>query len=317
MTRLLRLAAAAATLAIGAARADEGFELEVSARAAYLGGDTSYEISATDGSSSIRSRLEFPIQGAAAGLHASAAKASGRGWWVLELTGLHTLGESAGAIGTMRDSDWIDGPAETSEVGSRHDGLDVFSTSRASLTALVLDLRAARELSLTPSLRIAPLAGVLYQRFAYTVRDLTQVGYGPWYPATASVPGEVATYEVSYVVVYAGARGAVSAGPVTAALDVWLSPFAFAHDADDHLLRSKRSSTDATGLAAQARSEVRLALGGRDALGLEGSVVVISTSGTQTQRFYAGPNQGQGAQIGADVDSVRWTAGVLYTHRFL
>lgn len=314
MTRLLRLAAAAATLAVGAARADEGWELEVSARAAYLGGDTSYEISATDGSSSVRSRLEFPIQGMAAGLHASVAKASSRGWWVFELTGLHTLAEPAG---TMRDSDWIDGPAETSEVGSRHDGLDVFSTSRASLTALVLDLRGAREFALTPSLRIAPLAGALYQRFAYTVRDLTQVGYGPWYAATASVPGEVATYEVSYVVVYAGARGAVSAGPFTASLDVWLSPFAFAHDADDHLLRSKRSSTDATGLAAQARSEVRLALGGRDALSVEGGVVVISTSGTQTQRFYAGPNQGQGAQIGADVDSLRWTAGVLYTHRFL
>jgi outer membrane protease len=314
MTRLLRLAAAAASLAIGAARADEGWALEVSARTAYLGGNTSYEISATDGSSSVRSRLEFPIQGVAAGLHASVAKAARRGWWVFELTGLHTLGELAG---TMRDSDWIDGPAETSEVGSRHDGLDIFSTSRASLTALVLDLRASREISLTPSLRIAPLAGVLYQRFAYTVRDLAQVGYGPWYRATASVPGDVATYDVSYVVFYAGARGAVSAGPFTAALDLWVSPFAFAHDEDDHLLRSKRSSTDATGLAAQARTEARLALGARDALSLEGAVVVISTTGTQTQLFYAGPNQGQGAQIGADVDSVRWTAGVLYTHRFL
>lgn len=309
----------AALLAAGGARANEGpdarWELSATVPVAWIGGGTRYEISASDGVSSVRSRLEFPLQAVLAGLHARLAAPRGEdgGRWLLEASGLHSLGALAG---TMEDSDWLDGPLETSEVGAAHPGLDVFSRSRASLTALVLDGRVSREHEVSPILRLAPLAGFLYQEFSYEVRDLEQVGFGPWATsATAAVRGRVLTYDVGYRALYVGGRAELAQGPLAVALDAWFSPFARAADEDDHVLRSKRSRTDAAGTAWQARAEGRLALGPLDALSVSGSLVGFSAAGTQLQTFYGGPNAGTVLEIDARLTSLRWAAGAAWTHR--
>jgi len=146
---------------------------------------------------------------------------------------------------------------------------------------------------------------------------VNQVGYGPWNTPsyTGSVPGKGLTYEVSWMAPYVGGRGELAFGPVTTALDAWFSPIATGKDEDDHLLRSKRSTTDASGLAWQVRGEGRYALGYRDALSVHAGVIGFSAKGTQTQTFYAGPDQGQTGTIGAKLDSLRWSVGLAWTHR--
>jgi outer membrane protease len=318
MSRLLRAAAIAGVLLASGARAEEdgepGWELEATVPVAWVGGHTTYEISASDGSSSIRSQLQFPLQGVLAGLRArvAAPRSPDGPQWAFEGSALHTLTEETG---TMKDSDWIDGPAELSEVGAAHPGKDIYSTSKAFLRALVLEARASAGYDVTPGLRLAPLAGILYQSFSYVVVDVNQIGYGPWAGQTAKVGGRALTYDVGYRALYAGARGELALGQVTAALDAWYSPFAHASDEDDHLLRFKRSQTDAGGSAWQVRGEGRIALGAQDAVTLHGAVVGFSVTGTQTQTFYAGPDAGATGTIDAKLTSLRWTAGLAWTHR--
>lgn len=298
---------------------DSGWALEAGVPVAVLGGHTTYEISAADASSSIRSKLEFPLQGALAGVRArlSAPPGDGGGRWSFEALAQHTLGE---ATGTMKDSDWIDGLAETAPppdgVGAAHPGLDIYSTSRASVRALLADGRVSWEHAVTPALRLAPLAGFLYQRFSYTATDASQVGYGPWAAsATTSVGGEVLTYDVAYQALYVGARGELSLGRIGVGLDAWYSPFARASDEDHHLARnpSKVSRSDTDGSAWQVRGEGRFALGRLDALALQAGVVGYRTTGKQTQTFSDGTSIGG---IDATLTSLRWSAGLAYTHRF-
>ena len=258
-SRVLRAAAIAALLVAAVARAqedDRGWQVDASIPVDYFGGHTTYEISASDGSSSVRSQLQFPLQGVLAGLRlqVAAPRIDTGGRFLFDLSVAHSLTD---ASGTMKDSDWLDGPVEIQEVGAPHAGKDIFSTSRANLAALVLEGRASYQVPVSPTVRFLPALGVLYQRFSYGVYDVNQVGYGPWNTPsyTGSVPGKGLTYEVSWMAPYVGGRGELAFGPVTTALDAWFSPIATGKDEDDHLLRSKRSTTDASGLAWQVRGE--------------------------------------------------------------
>jgi outer membrane protease len=321
-SRVLRVAAVAALLVAVAARADEDrseWEFEIGVPVEYIGGHTTYEISGSDASSSVRSELQFPVQGVLAGLRARLAlpRVAGDPLWAFEVSAQHTLTEDTG---TMKDSDWIDGSAELTEVGSAHPGKDIYSTSKAFLRALVLEARASGRFDLTlgaggPALRLAPLAGVLYQSFSYVVVDVNQVGYGPWAAYSGSIGGRVLTYDVAWRALYAGARAELQRGELSCALEAWYSPFANGTDEDNHLLRSKLSKTDANGSAWQARAELRYALYREWALSLHGSVVGFSASGTQTQSFYAGPDAGTGGTIPAKLTSLRWSLGTALTMR--
>jgi outer membrane protease len=241
-----------------------------------------------------------------------------RARWIFEGAVLHTLTEETG---TMEDSDWLEGAAETAPPPdgwglARHDGKDIFSTSKAFLRALTLEARASWQHDVTPGLRLAPLAGVMYQSFSYVVVDVNQVGYGSWAPvATVSGSGRVLTYDAGYRAIYVGGRGELSAGPLTAALEAWYSPFARASDEDDHLLRGKRSSTDADGYAWQVRGEGRIPMSPLDVVSLQVGFVGFRVTGKQTQRFYDGSGVTLSG-IDAKLTSLRWTAGLAYTRRF-
>lgn len=318
MTRVLRAVPLAAALAVAApAAAEEIGEWSVTAAVplASISGSSMYGISASDGSSSIRSELEFPVTGWLAGARVQACRrisASGR--WVLEGAAMHSLTEPKG---TLEDSDWLEGQVELDEVGTFHPGKDIYSTSDVHVRALVLEARVGLELEAAPFARVTPLAGVLYQRFDYVARQTEQVGYGPYAPRfTGTFPERSLEYEVAYRAIYLGGRGEAGRGPVSAALELWYSPLAGASDRDDHLLRQKLSETEADGSAWYAGVEGRLALGARDALSAHASVVRFDTSGTQVQRFYGGPDAGLAGAIGAVVRSSRTMLALAWTHGF-
>jgi outer membrane protease len=328
-TPLVRaLAAFGAALALGAgtpdARAQEPgsrtWELAMSLGAEVGGGDTTYRIAASDGVDSVASELQFPLSSVMLRLHGELATraAPGDGRFVLQTSVLTAPRPRAGS-GTMRDSDWLSDSLDIDEVGFANPGKDIYSESDAELDALVVEARAAWEFPLAraPGLVLAPIVGMLYQRFDYDVRNVHQVGYGPYAPTfTGSAAGQVLLYGVTYRVPYVGARAALARGKVTATADVWFSPFASAHDRDDHLLRAKLSETDASGTAWQASLGARVALGAHDFVDLQGATVRVSTTGTQHQRFYGGEFAGLEGDIDAKITSARNSLLVSYVHRF-
>lgn len=296
-----------------------GWEVSGGLPLAIISGHSTYRIFASDGASSVASELEFPLQGYLAGARVQAARRpEGSRWrWVVSGTAMHTLTEERG---TLEDSDWIDGPVELAPppdgVGQAHPGKDIYSTSKAFTRVLVVEARVAAEQDVSPSVRLAPMAGVLYQRFDYQAGEVRQTGYGP-YDAdfSGTYPGRAIEYEVRYRAIYLGARGELGTGALTGAAEVWYSPFAHAEDRDDHLLRSKLSTTTASGTAWQAGVEGRLAVGPADTLSANVSVVRFDTSGTQVQRFYAGPYAGLAGTIDATIRSSRTTFLAAWTHR--
>lgn len=319
MSRCLRVCALAVALAATSTSAQEqsdgAWEVELSVPLAALTGHTTYRIQAAD--QTVESELEFPLGGFVAGGRGQLAsqRDQNRRRVVFEATALHSF---TGSEGTLKDSDWFSDSIDISTVGAAHPGKDIYSESKARLSALVLEGRAAWELEASPGLSIAPLVGVLYQRFGYEVRDVVQVGYGPYAYVpefTGSASGSVLDYEVRYRALYAGARGALVLGSGTLAAEAWYSPFAHAEDRDDHLLRSKLSASDADGSAWQAGVSGRLALGPSDALQAQLSLVRFTTAGTQLQLFYAGPFAGRSEMIDTTITSSRTTVVLVYSHR--
>lgn len=322
LSPLVRLAPALAALALAAAPATRAQEptpprtwtLDLAFGPALLGGNTTYRIEASDPTGSMASELEFPLGGGAAALRAELATrdASHEDRLVFQLTAIKSV---AGTMGTLKDSDWISGPAEVAFIGSNHDGLDIYSESDANLDALVVNARAAWELRAGTSFTVAPMLGIQYQRFAFDVSNVRQVGYGPYAASfTGSSPGKVLDYEVSYRAPYAGAGAEYALAGLTLTADAWFSPAAAASDRDDHLLRKKVSTTDATGNAWQAAVGARLAFGPDDLLEAQLSTIRFHTTGTQHQVFYDG--SGMQGFVGSTITSTRNTLLLSYSHRF-
>jgi outer membrane protease len=290
--------------------------VELGAEAAYLSGDTTYRIEASDGVSSVASELEFPVDVGGVGLRARLARARppGRGGPAFEARGFVNLRQGRG---TLKDSDWLSGPAETGEVGAPHEGKDIYSESKVWLHAGALDVRAAWELdALAPGVVLAPILGVSYARLEYVVGDGRQWGYGPWdTPAyTGSWSGRALEYRVSYLVPYLGGRAAISRGALRAHAELWGSPIARANDVDDHLLRGKRSETDASGTAWSATVGAGVRVGPRDTVSGEASLVRVRADGTQVQTFYAGPDAGLRLRIPSEITSSRLGFFLVYAH---
>jgi hypothetical protein len=306
-------ALAGAPRALAQDPAPRAWELELAVPVATLSGHTTYRIEGADHASSVASELEFSLTGLALGIDAQlgTSRRGERSRFVFRLTALASI---PGAAGTLEDSDWIGGAAELDEVGAGHPGLDIHSTSEAELDALIADARVAWEGWRPSRFLVTPIAGLLYQRFAYDVRDLEQTGYGPYAPGyTRSVPGKVLEYRVSYHVPYAGARITTAGRRLTASAEAWVSPFAIANDRDDHLLRWKLATTTAFGTAWQGSLAARFALGPRDFLEAQASFTRVSTSGTQHQSFYDGT--GRELNIGSEITSARASFSLLYARR--
>jgi hypothetical protein len=312
------LALAAAPRAMAQPAAENGWDLRFAVGMEMAGGDTTYRIAADDGLSSVESELEFPLHslmlrfdGGLAGPRTSTGSRFMLGTSVL----FSPRGRSGS--GTMKDSDWLSGAAEISTVGAPHDGKDIYSESDAQLDALVLDARASWEFPASRTFVIAPMLGILYQRFVFDVSNVNQVGYGPYAPGfTGSAPGSVLDYRVEYTVPYVGARAELGSGAFAVTTDAWYSPFAWADDRDDHILRAKLSETSASGTAWQASLGARFSITAHDFLHAQASTVRVSTSGTQHQRFYAGPDVGQEFAIPSKITSARNAFLLSYVHRF-
>lgn len=281
-------------------RADAKDEIDdffVGARAGRLTGSTVYHISLNDGISSVDSELEFPLETVLAGLALGYARQdrSGRSNVKLSFSWLENIDSGSGVV---KDSDWLSDDLDVQEVGSVHPGKDIYSESDMELEARLIEARAVFHQRVRETLELGPMAGYKYQHFKYDVRDVNQVGYGPYAPFyTGSVMGLVATYEVEYHILYIGLSADYRAPSFTATAGLAFAPAVFVEDRDDHILRSKLSTATGTGFAYLASLGANWELLQRRDLGISfginGEYLRISTRGTQDQLFYAGTFAGE------------------------
>jgi hypothetical protein len=312
----LALAALSSPAALAQEPVGRRWGIELSVPVSYAYGHTTYRIDGTyaggGGLNRIQSELEFPISTGLVGGRARLAREreAGRGGPAFELSG--QLAVASQETAKMKDSDWLEGPLEDP---SGNPGKDIYSESDAKLSGGVIEGRFAWEMDTAArGVVVAPMFGLLYQRFEYVVSDGQQVGYGGFTGETTSLPGRVLDYEIAYLLPYVGGRAAMSRGAITADAELWFSPSADASDVDDHLLRDLRLSTDASGTAWSGSLRARLAVGSRGAFEAHASLLRVRATGLQHQVFYGGPLAGQEGRIPSTITSSRATFGLAYVH---
>lgn len=271
--------------------------------AGYLYGDTTYHISDYVGTSGIESELEFPLQAPLAGVTFGFGRSSMRSETPFSLQATWRTNLGAG-YGKMKDSDWLTDDIDIFLVGTANPGKDIYSESEIELTANIIDVRMAYAFHPSRSSAISPLVGYLRQNYEYDVMNTNQVGYGPYAPGyTGFVAGKTLAYEITYTLPYAGLQLDLIGDTFSLRLEAVYSPDATAEDRDDHILRYKLSTAKADGDMIGGQLLAEWAAGNAVTIGLSGCYMRISTTGIQTQMFYAGPYAGWTAAINDKITS--------------
>ncbi|MEN6474545.1 MAG: omptin family outer membrane protease [Syntrophaceae bacterium] len=220
--------------------------------------------------------------------------------------------------GSMEDSDWgywylvyEDGAPLVHD--PRPNSLDIYSESKASLDAWVLDAKASYALLLKSGWSIGAGLGLLYQYFDYDVSDTTQryPSYAYYFGGAAaadSYNGKIITYEVSYAIPYLLVEAGVDvATGITVRVDIGYSPYALGHDRDHHLIgitgSGSISETDYTGRALRYGLQCRGDLSDHWALGVRYEYLKITGDGDSYN--YSGDGSAYTGKIDQDIASVQ------------
>jgi outer membrane protease len=290
----------------------------------YLNGNTLYHISSYDATGQgIESELEFPIKTFMLSIQGGYLSKDRKGRDEVKIT-LQWLTNIDSGSGQLKDSDWLTdtydiqappSPPNPPNSGYPHPGLDIFSTSDIKSTVNIIDLRGSYSNWLSDNLSIGPLGGFLYQNFQFDASNLNQVGYGPWAVYTATVPGLVLTYQVTYAVPYLGVHSQIQLGhQFQTIIDLGYSPWVWVNDKDDHVLRQKVAEASTTGKAYLASATLQWNIQD-DCIQVGGQYLKIDTTGTQTQTFY----DGSGiiiTGINDKITSEQTFLTILFNHRF-
>jgi Omptin family len=300
------------------AESNRGSSFSLGVQTGYVSGYTAYEISEFSGNSSLDSQLKFPLKAALAGVRMGFRRElSGGNELKLSLSWMKNIGNG---VGKVEDSDWMSNDLDIANVGASHPGLDIYSESDMRLKADVYDVRGVLGFGLGEHFRIGPMLGYKHQSIRYEVSNVDQVGYGPYAAAyTVSVAGLAGTYKVEYDMPYAGFSGefsrALTSGEFTATAQVGIA-YVSAKDRDDHILRSKLSTTSADGSASLVDFSAVWTFPGHWSVGLNGEVLDSTTLGTQHQYYYGGPYAGQSYSIDNKITSTQWTSIVSLGYSF-
>jgi len=265
----------------------------------YLNGNTLYHISSYDTTGQgIESELEFPLKTFLFSIQGGYLSKDPKGRDKVKIT-LQWLTSIDHGSGKLKDSDWLTNdydiqappsPPNPPNSGYPHPGKDIYSESDISLKANIIDIRGSYNNWISGTLSVGPSGGFLYQKFQFDASNVQQVGYGPYSPwYTVTVPGKVLTYEVTYAIPYLGVHSQIQLGhQFQTIIDLGYSPWAWADDKDDHVLRQKVSKASTTGKAYLAAATMQWNIQDNDCLQVGGQYLKIDTTGTQTQTFYDG-----------------------------
>ena len=171
------------------------------------------------------------------------------------------------------------------------------ATNNANLWGGKINLGYRLQLS---KFELKPQIEFSYQRMKFDDENLHQTNYGYfdnesriWQcnpPRDTSIAGPVLRYKIDYKLLYLGGSMAYTAPfNLKTELTAMISPICWAHDQDDHLLRSKVSKTSSTGHAGYFNLKAAYSPGSRITFYTGISYSFIKTSGDQSQH---GPDVG-------------------------
>jgi outer membrane protease len=276
------------TMAIGALLAatidaHAGTTLRLEGIGAVGVGETAYEISASDGSSSIRSRLEFPLDGTYVGFDACMET----DLTLLQVDrlslGFRFLTNMTDPDEDMNDYDWINGFL----VGD--------TASEAEASSMILDFYAKGDVITQSNLTIRGILGARHEQYDFDVYGLVgyylpPIGNGPAFLSSDTL---ALTYEMTHNWVYGGAEGELSIGDSLVAAGSAIAGIGFVEDRDDHVLRGKISEGEFISFSMAVAANLTWYLSPPDAARrfyLKGGIEAMSmvADGEQDQSFEDG-----------------------------
>ena len=225
--------------------------------------------------------------------------------------------------GIMEDSDWGVWYLDDNSWASP-ETLDVFSASESNLrNAYTIDTDVRYILSITPGLGVSFGLGFIFQYYYFELSDLDQ-----WYPSYetysayldpsysehVTVSGLVGTYEVMYIIPLVKA---VIHMDITKKFAVnfiaGYSPFTRIFDADDHILRSKLSHGDCTGMTLKGSFDGQYDLTRLFSIGWNAEIMAVSAKGKQDQILYNDTPEGSAGPVGSidmKITGLQFSAGI-------
>lgn len=186
-------------------------------------------------------------------------------------------------VGKMKDSDWVPYP------GFR----TVYSESDARLNGVISDVDIiARFFSISFfSLKIG--AGFMHQYLYYWCSNTRQTSIytdTPPYigsPQYMIIQGNVITYEVQYYITTLQMTPVFTLwGRLEIMISIRFSPYLKARDIDDHILRAKKSKSDAEGSAFMPFIRIRYLFDNRVFIATKLEYISLKTRGKQIQSYY-------------------------------
>lgn len=181
--------------------------------------------------------------------------------------------------GKMKDSDWgIDGDSS--------DTLSIYSESDSELYATIVDLEVLKDFPLSPSMKLQLGGNYLYEYFDYEISNTHQYSPSGLSGYDADVSGKTLEYEITYSIVFIVAKLSGNIGNVDLSGGYLFSVSAMAEDRDNHVLRSKISTTEARGNASAIVFAISYPLTEDFDIGFEYTKYNMSLTGTQNQETY-------------------------------
>jgi len=294
---------------------DQNIKMTLGLQTGYIKGDSTYRINFPGGASELKFPLDSSLYGIYVEVNSKASNTDRLDNFRFTLRMLSTMGSNSGK---MKDSDWIEddvgyinwwydydddgltnGSAAPPFVLWNNPGKDIYSESDTKLDANITDFNYIYNFSRAKNVAFGTMIGYRYQKFVYDIRNLQQVGYGPYGPGyfdqTCSESGQVLKYRVEYSFLYLGLSTDILLGDrLRLNLKAGFSDMVNAADVDDHVLRYKISRGDASGSAWLVNLSVDWQLSERLSVQVSGENVDIDTTGAQEQYFYAGSDAGSG-----------------------
>jgi hypothetical protein len=267
-------------------------------------GDTTYRIDFPEGAS----QLAFPLDTSILGFELCLTRRDSQNnsyekgrftlKWMVEADNT--------ASGKMEDSDWLYDALDLVITGQTNPGLDIFSKSKADISAQMIDLNYNIPVASGDNVIIGVFAGYAHQKFNYSIYDVNQVGYGPYASNySLSVSGKVLDYEVKYSFPYFGVSTDVFFDQsIKFSVQYGYSDFVDAQDIDDHILRYKMSEGKATGHANLFSLKFEWSLDPQWILQLSENYTKIYTTGKQNQSWYGNDPASAGDDTGGYINNI-------------